>query len=696
MQQEPLSQSMPISNPPVSVGGAGAIARTFARINWRTVGELAVLLLWTLLFTRVYLNFDPQTVPGGREYEMSVQSQYMWELFRECGTCAFWNGFSQGGTPATVDLYGAMLHPLIVATNLLWGVVNGTKIALIGAFFMAGFAQWWLARVLGLGVVARLWSSMLVVVGGHLAGRMDMGLVGLVLSAAACALVLPPLILTMQTLRWRAAVLLGITLALAALAGQAYLQFTLIFMLPTALLLVDWQRVRLADLAQRLGLAAGLAVLLAAPFLVPFLHFFPQFAKPINPELVGIQPLGYVPLGLVIAEHEVLNSGLLGTVAIDTPYQYTSYIGWVPILLAVVGIYYTRTRAEWRTTGFLLVGMLAAFWISGGGIHRAALDYNVPVLSDLVYNARIISLGVGMAIPLLLALAALGLDRLLNADWWWQIALGARDGARQYAISTRLVLLIPLLLGLQSAWTVNRGFLQVAPRSGEMPPVLVALGDTNGIQWVNPPFGEIYWVGPSIEAGLKLSVGSRPWSLRDRVLPGPVLEADRIGIPQGANPQPIASFGNINIFSAAEREYATITSNTGERTICTATGQGGHLSVACDAPQAGVLQILENRWSGWAAQVNGQPAPILTDNQWLQVQVPAGEVQVELRYHAWDFYLGVLLMLGGLGLAGFVLVVGQPPRLPRPSAAPPAPQSTPPPPVATPPDNGENSHATVL
>lgn len=692
MHQEQLPQSPSLTPQSASRGLPDLFVQPLTRINWLTIGELAVLLLWTLLFTRSYLNFDPQVVPRGREFEMSLQSHYMWEMLRECGTCAFWNGFSRGGAPATVDLYGAMLHPPVVITNLIWGVVNGTKLALIGAFFMAGVAQWWLARVLGLGVVARLWSSMLVVVGGHLAGRMDMGLIGLVTSAAACALVLPPLILTMQTLRWRAAVLLGIALALAATAGQAYLQFTLLFALPTALLLVDWQNVRLRDLAQRLGLAAGLAFLLAAPFLVPFLHFFPQFAKPINPELVGIQPVGYVPLNLVIADPAFQMSGELGMVVLDTPYQYTNYIGWVPVLLAVVGVYYTRTRAEWRLHGFLLAFMLVVFWISGGGLHHIAIDYELPFLNDAVYSARIISLGAGLAIPPLLALAALGLDRLLKVDWWWKVSFGSDTGF-QHTLSTRLLLVLPLVFALQSAWEVNRGFLQVVPRAPDLQNVLDVLGDTAGLQWVNPPFGEIYWIGPGIEDRLKMAITNRPWDWRDRTFPQAVLEADRIGIPPGVNPQPVATFDAINIFEAEPgREYAAVTSTSGARTLCTAAGQGGHLSVACDVPQAGVLQILENRWSGWQARVNGQPAPILTDNQWIQVQLPAGAVQVELRYHAWDFYIGVLLMLVGLGLAGFVLMVGQPPRLPRRDPAPPPPPA----PAADPPDAEEHTDAAVL
>ncbi len=653
--------------------------RPLSRAAWLTLAEVVVLLLWTVAFTSVYLNFDPHVIPAGREYDMSVQSHYMWEQFRECGSCAFWNGSTRGGAPATVDLYGAMLHPLVVITTLAFGVTNGTKIALIATFFMAGMAQWWLATVLSVGRLARLWSSMLVVVGGHLAGRMDFGLFGLVLSAAACALVLPALILTLQTHSWRAATLLGMTLAGAATAGQAYLQFTLICTLPAALVLVDWAQASVRVVAKRLGYAALLAFLLAAPFLVPFLHFFPQFGKPLNLALEGVQPFAYVPLNLVISDVAFYKTNALGTIALDSPYQYTSYIGWIPILLAVVGVYATRTPAQWRVTGYLLLTLLLALWISSGGVHYVVFWLDNTVLIDAVSSARIISLGIGIAIPPLLGLAALGLDYLFKRTWWQVSFLrGEPPHVRSTTFSLRWVLLLPLLVALHSAWSTNCVFLRTVPRDLHLLQLLDYLDDTEGLEWVAPPFGEIYWIGPSIERGLKMSIGMRPWDWRDRPVPPPVLEADRVGVPEGFPPTPIATFGDINIFRAEPgREYAAVIASDGTRTPCVAHGRGGQLTVTCDASAAGTLEVRENRWSGWGAHVNGQAVPLLNTEQWLAVSVPAGPVQVELRYTAWDFYLGVLLMLGGLGWAGYVLMAGQPPDLlariaPAVASAPPA------------------------
>jgi hypothetical protein len=72
------------------------------------------------------------------------------------------------------------------------GPLSGAKLTLIASLIMAGCAQWWLARVMGFGRIARVWSGLLAIVGGQLAGRMELGVSGVVLSTAACSLVLAP------------------------------------------------------------------------------------------------------------------------------------------------------------------------------------------------------------------------------------------------------------------------------------------------------------------------------------------------------------------------------------------------------------------------------------------------------------------------------------------------------------------------
>jgi hypothetical protein len=139
--------------------------------------ELVLLALAVLWFGRAYLVSDPDVVPGANpyspsknEYGSAIQAHHIWTWSKQCGLCALWNGSEREGYPAFVDIHGSALHPLVIATTLGWGVVNGSKLALIVAFWAGGVAQWWLARAFRLGWLARVWSGLMGAFGGHLAG----------------------------------------------------------------------------------------------------------------------------------------------------------------------------------------------------------------------------------------------------------------------------------------------------------------------------------------------------------------------------------------------------------------------------------------------------------------------------------------------------------------------------------------------
>ncbi len=133
--------------------------------------ELAILAAFSLYVGRPYLELNPNIFVAGSEFAFSTASHYVWNLLPQCGTCVFWNGYLNGGSPSFVELHGAFLHPLVILTTLVWGVVNGSKIILLLSFFMVGFGQWWLAKELNVGPIGRLWSGLLVITGGHLFGR---------------------------------------------------------------------------------------------------------------------------------------------------------------------------------------------------------------------------------------------------------------------------------------------------------------------------------------------------------------------------------------------------------------------------------------------------------------------------------------------------------------------------------------------
>ena len=259
--------------------------------NWRWLPlvEIFIIILWGIWVGRAYLNMDPLQLPIGREIGMVIQPHYVWTLLRECGTCVLWDGYANGGLPAFAELQAPIVHPLMVIPTILLGAINGTKIMLIGSLIMAGLGQWWLTRVMGLGSVARVWSALIIISAGHLAGRMEIGVVGVVLSTAACSLVLAPALkLAINGCR-RDAIILGVVLALAIVSGQGYMQLgRLIAIFPAFIIYLFDDDLKVRPIWKEFLLSGILAILLASIFLVPMLHFWPNFGKDTEPFLIHV------------------------------------------------------------------------------------------------------------------------------------------------------------------------------------------------------------------------------------------------------------------------------------------------------------------------------------------------------------------------------------------------------------------------
>ena len=319
--------------------------------------ELGILAIWAAMVCKPYLEMNLAVIPAGREFGSAVQTHHLWTQFQDCGWCALWNGSERGGYPAFADVHGSMLHPIVMLTTLIWGVVNGAKIALVISFWFGGVAQWWLARQLGVGWLARMWSAGIAIVGGHLAGRMELGAFGVVLSTAMTSLMFAGILWVARGGGRRAAVVLGILGASAALSGQGYIQVGLLAMLPAMVFIFLDDPATLKTIWKDYALAIGVALLLSAPLWLPFLHFSPNFVKETDPEFVSAQPLAYLPLNLVIDSWAYYNSEALDK--LPYPHLYTLYIGWIPVILAGVGL--ARGRARRGFLWFLTGGIVLAF-----------------------------------------------------------------------------------------------------------------------------------------------------------------------------------------------------------------------------------------------------------------------------------------------------------------------------------------------
>lgn len=603
-----------------------------------------LMTIWVVMIAGPYLDFDPSVVPTGREYLSSVDSHHIWVRVQQCGLCALWNGNRMGGAPYLADIYGSLLHPLVIISTLIFGVINGSKATLIATFCVAGLAQWWLGTVLGLGLFARVWTTALAISGGHLTGRMEDGAFGMVLSTASGALIFPSVIMTAFMPNGRNIVTLASVIFLLILSGQGYIQIATLAVFPISILLVERTRTQVTRYGRALLTAGIIGILLASPLVIPALHFFPNFIKDIDPSLKSAQPFWYGLLNFVIDSPQFYRSDALQK--LPFPFLYTNYIGWAAVVFAAIGVQQKRHTKAFRLAMFLSASMLTTMWMASGDLFKILQTFDsFPWLVEKAQSVRYPALMGGLSIPPLLALSGLGIDAVWNFGWpQVRISFGSAEGSPSTHLTTRWLLIPVLLVSLNGTYQFSRAWVGTARLEPYVDQLLDAL-KLPDLQWVNPPFGEHFFIERATSRDMKMYVGIRRWYWRGRTAPEPVLEANRSGAPQGMTlSQTVAGIG---IYAAPGREYASVTSELGNRSVCKATGSGGDIDVSCTSPQGGILTVTENSWSGWGATVDGNKVE-LTPSRWLSVRVPAGTVQISFRYRPWDVPVGIAFMFIGM------------------------------------------------
>jgi hypothetical protein len=373
------------------------------------------------------------------------------------------------------------------------------------------------------------------------------------------------------------------------------LQIGLAMLAPLFLLFIVGSPVGLNLLARRYALAITIGALIAAPFLVPFMHFYPSFGKFTNPEFGTTQPFAYILLNLVISDLDFYRGDSLGT--LPYPYLYVNYIGWIAVGFAALGCYALWRAHRTKLVVFLLSWTIGAMWISSAMLLAWIRDLTSPgnPLHELVIGMRHPSLIAGLAIPSVLALSATGVDYLIkhrphgiHAKLWFNSVTATRI----MRFDPRWLLVIPLALALRSEQRFAANFLTLSRQPIEtMAPVLDALATTD-VQWVSPPFGEEYWIGQLAERNLKWGTFGRVWHWKGRPDPTPVFEASRKGPPEGMIH--VATVADIGIYAPPPgSEYAAVTHTDGTRTVCTASAVGGNIDVTCDLTQPGRVEVKE-------------------------------------------------------------------------------------------------------
>jgi hypothetical protein len=307
--------------------------------------------------------------------------------------------------------------------------------------------------------------------------------------------------------------------------------------------------------------------------------------------------------------------------------------------------------------------MLLAFWVASAEPLRWLIAISpVQAFSEFLAGVRFTGIMAAMAVPFLIALSAIGLDRLTRLERLTarlSLDRGEKTGPT-LRLDLRWLLLIPAVLAISDAWSFNSHWIR-SNQLGDHVPLVVDALQTPDLQWVELPLGQHFYVEPAVDAGLKISIDFfRTWHWRDEPQPEPMLEASIHGVSDDMNER--TRVEGIYINQNADNAYAMVWHGAGEATRCAAYGTGGDIDVQCELDQGGLLIVKERNWSGWKAHLDGEALRI-RGNTWLSVELPPGTHEVTFRYRPWDVWLGLFLFGVGLLLAGGLWWLGgQPAR----------------------------------
>src|ERR1041385_1449726 len=146
-------------------------------INFATfVIEMLLIVLASVFAASVFSNFNPALRVSGGEMEYLTRTAYtLGTLVPQKGYIPLWDPYMEFGDPMLENPVSFAFNPFLTWPSIFFGPENGIKLSIILTALLAGLGGWALARVLGLGALARLLLAMLCMGKGNMYSFLSQG-----------------------------------------------------------------------------------------------------------------------------------------------------------------------------------------------------------------------------------------------------------------------------------------------------------------------------------------------------------------------------------------------------------------------------------------------------------------------------------------------------------------------------------------
>ena len=316
------------------------------REKWQWVGAALIICVFSILATLPYLYRLGDWGIYDWDYRHSLSHIYQTTI-REYHQFPFWNPYICGGTAGLGDPEFAIVTPSFLL-QFIFGVENGTGIALSLGFGITGLGMLFLARSLKLGVLPALTSAIICAFSSALLLKATEGHTTIIF-----AYMWEPWVFW----AWLRAkpLLCGIFLTFALLQGGIYiLSYTFIAFAALCVLSPNKRKALTTTIY-----AGAWMIGLSAFQLIPSLFWVREFP---DTAFVG-SAYTFTNQWDIFFGRYLQNMYVLQN-QVSRWHEYGAYIGYGVLALVLLGISYVRTS---RTVRMLLVGIIASLTLSSLG-----------------------------------------------------------------------------------------------------------------------------------------------------------------------------------------------------------------------------------------------------------------------------------------------------------------------------------------
>ena len=641
--------------------------------------EWLILILVVFFFSRAtLLDGNAQQLQQTGEHNESATLPILAEIgLQRYGEIPLWNPYMLTGFPHVGDPINHFWNPVATIPVMIWGGVNGMKVAEFLSLVAAALGQWVLAHVLGVRGIFRLWAGLLFALSGGLVLFWRLGWYELLVGIAWFPWCFAGLWVALKRQDRLSLVLTALALFMVATTGGGYYPLYLgVCLAVMTLILLYWAPPARRNLMmRRAAIIVLLMVGLSAIYWLPLLdgyRYTGRDAPPDYPQNTS-QPIPYALFNYVVKDEGWFTADVLGK---GVAYGWF-YLGALPMFTLGLSVWlYSRYPARRRML-VVFSGMLIAVlaWHANRHTPVQYLYEAIPFL----YNFRLPNRLLVVATSPIIALVVLnGQGLLVWARRWWrglELVIAARRTG-QPAPGLSMVRLLNVAVVMILAWSVsdlyqvNQKFgMAPHPRNTNAQNALTWLKEQDdSLYYVNIGGNKIFWDWMAYAYELELPVLNFRYNRR-------VLTSDEQNgaaspfnaqpkyilagqdLPQPPNSQLLSNFQGVNIWYQPEvLPYAFSTPNVnGQITRPLVTAQSVRLNgpnqvIVTGRAEASSehLVVLVSDYPGWRVWVDGERAEMQAVNGFLGVEMLDGEHTYLFKFHPVQYDLGLVVSIATL------------------------------------------------